>query len=64
MIDSIISTQCVNYRQCGGNVTLLPGPSTGQATLTEIVGQTCACAYSDDDLAWFSAEVTHGRARP
>ena len=64
MIDTIISTQCVNYRRCGGNVTLLPGTGSGLETRAEIIGHTCACSYSDDDVTWFDGEVVRGRARP
>ena len=63
MIDTIISTQCVNFRQCGGNVMLLPS-SSGLNTRAEIIGQTCACSYSDDDLAWFDREVLLERTHP
>lgn len=72
MIGILISTQCVNYQRCGGNVTLLSGRSTtgdtrrgqqGWATV-ELVGCTCACSYSDEDVIWFGNEVAAGRAHP
>jgi hypothetical protein len=62
--DSIISMQCVNYRDCGGNAMVRTGTRSRHSDRSEIVVHTCPCLYSDGDLAWFHNEIVSGRAHP
>jgi hypothetical protein len=68
----LISTQCVNYRVCGGNVALLveyDGMDHGRNLCEhrlriQVFRQTCPCRYSDDDLSRFRGEIVQGEAHP
>jgi hypothetical protein len=71
-IDDVISTQCVNYRTCGGNVALitqprtlgLPGIGIAQDVEVQAFRQTCPCCYSQDDLSLFGREIALGKVHP